>query len=657
MSGSSTQGPRRRRIAVLATATALALGFVPAAASAQSTPSDPRAGLAPASNANSTTLTTPLVDDAGQAMSGLTKLASVPRPAYTGQAPLSGGNVNSDLAFFDDFAVSGNYAGFGIYDVEDPAKPVLRTTVNCPGSQNDVSVYGDLLFLSVEQTTARVDCGAGTDATRFQGIRIFDISDLDDPSQVAAVQTCRGSHTHTVVTKPGVTDKIWIYVSATNAATSRIPLLANGQPNPNVLAGCSAGGSTTDPNTANFRIDVIEVPLTAPATAEVVSNPRIFSKCGSSACESEYAVTSVHPVERYNTPALRGTLNWLNTSGPQPTYPADSPRAPGGQSVSQSSACHDITAYPALGLAAGACQGDGLLIDISDPVNPVRIDNVTDFNFAYWHSATFNNDGNKVIFTDEWGGGSAPRCTATYNAGTAANPVIRQTPDNWGANAIFDIVTQADGSKKMEFRSYYKIPNNQSAQENCVAHNGSLVPVPGRDVMVQAWYQGGTSVFDFTDSSEPREIAFFDRGPVTATGLQTGGFWSSYWNNGSIFGNEIRLGLDTFDLTASALTANQLGAAKAVRTSQNNVQSQQRYTFPATFTTVRGFYDSAVQTGALSAAEAAEVKKFIDRAEGFAARNRTSATATLNAKAGELLAPAQQPLADAMRALAGSMQP
>ena len=298
--------------------------------------------------------------------------------------------------------------------------------------------------------------------------------------------------------------------------------------------------------------------------------------------------------------------------------------------------------YPAIGLAAGACAGDGMLIDISDPVNPVRIDNVTDNNFAYFHSATFNDAGTKVVFTDEWGGGGLATCEPN-------------DPTNWGANAIFDIVTKADGSKGLEWRSYYKIPGVQSAAENCVAHNGNLVPVPGRDMMVQAWYQGGLSVWDFTDSSKPKEIGFFDRGPVVTGQSTTGGFWSTYWNNGAIFGNEIRLGFDSFDLGSTALTANQLGAAKAVRTTENNPQHQQRIAYPASFTTVRGFYDSAVQTGALSATEAAEVGKFIDRAAGFDARQKNSAKATLNAKAGELLAPAQQPLANAMRALAGSL--
>ena len=633
-----------RRVLGRSTAALLAAGgllvALPGAASGQA--ADPRQGLAPASNVNSAAVTTPLKDDAGRVASGITKLSSTARPAWANNlTPLSGSNVNSDLAFFDDYAVVGNYNGFGIYDVSDASAPKLRTSVTCQGSQNDVSVHGDLLFLSVEQT-ARIDCatpvGAVPAAEAFRGVRIFDISDLDNPKQLPGVQTCRGSHTHTVVTKPGVTDKIWVYVSGTAGIRT-----------PAQLAGCSAGPSLSDPTTANFRIDVIEVPLAAPETAKVVSNPRIFSRCGSSACESEYATQEQHPVARYG---VRGTLNWLNGPGVQPA--ATGERAPGGQSVSQSSACHDITAYPAIGLAAGACQGDGLLLDISDPVNPRRVDNVTDDNFAYWHSATFNNDGTKVIFTDEWGGGSGARCTPTYNAGTNAAPNIQPTPKNWGVDAIFDVVRTADGPK-MQFASYFGIPKVQSAQENCVAHNGSLVPVPGRDVMVQAWYQGGLSVWDFTDSKKPVELAYFDRGPVTATGLQTGGFWSTYWNNGSILGSEIRLGLDAFDLTASALTKDQLGAAKAVRTSENNVQHQQRIAWPASFTTVRGFTDSAAQTGALSAADAAEVRRFVDRAEGFAARNKTSAKATLNAKAGELLTPAQQPLADALRQLAGSL--
>ena len=556
MSRSSTPGHRLRRAVVLASATALALGIVPATASAQ-TAADPRGGLDPASN---TTAGATIVDDAGTAASGVAQLSSQRTPTWApALTPFNGQNTNSDLAFSGKYAYAANYAGFSVYDVTNAAAPVLKTAVSCRGSQNDVSVHGDLLFLSVESTTARIDCGAPvagqTNADIFRGVRIFDVSNPEQPKHVSGVQTCRGSHTHTVVTKPGVTDKIWIYVSGTAGIRPATQ-----------LAGCNGNSSLTDPTTANFRIDVIEVPLATPANAKVVSNPRLFSKCGSSACEADFAVQEQHPVERYG---VRGTLNWLNTTGRQPNYPADDPRASGpgyaagGQlPLAQSSTCHDITVYPAIGLAAGACAGDGMLIDISDPVNPVRIDNVTDNNFAYFHSATFNDAGTKVVFTDEWGGGGLATCEPS-------------DPTNWGANAIFDIVTKADGSKGLEWRSYYKIPGVQSASENCVAHNGNLVPVPGRDVMVQAWYEGGTSVFDFTDPKKPVEIAYFDRGPMSAEQLTLGGYWSTYWYNGNIYGSEIGRGLDLFALTPSEhLTQNEIDAATLVRAERFNPQLQ-----------------------------------------------------------------------------------
>ena len=446
---------RLRRVATLVAAASMTLAL-PAVASAQT--ADPRGGLQPGTDTSTTDVD--LKADAGQAILNLERLGRASKPAYANSpGALSGSNVNSDIAFTGDHAIVGNYSGFGIYDVSDPTEPTLQTTVTCPGSQNDVSVYGDLLFLSVEQTSARIDCKApvagqpGSEV--FRGVRIFDISDKANPVNLGGVQTCKGSHTHTIVTKPGVEDKIWIYVSGT----------AGVRPSTQ-LAGCNGNSSLTDPTTANFRIDVIEVPLATPAAAKVVSGPRIFSRCGSSACEADFAVLDSRG---------RGALNELTAPGPQPTNAPETGRAPGGQTVAQTSACHDITAYPAIGLAAGACQGDGLLLDISDPVNPVRIDNVTDNNFAYWHSATFNNDGTKVVFTDEWGGGSGARCRPT-------------DPENWGANAIFDIVTGADGKKEMQFASYYSIPNNQSVYENCVAHNGSLV----RSRAATSWCRRGT---------------------------------------------------------------------------------------------------------------------------------------------------------------------
>src|SRR5215208_899027 len=424
--------------------------------------------------------------DAGSASSGMTLLAHNDRPAgFFNPSNVGSLNfANSDVAF-----------------------------------KGDMSVYGNLLFMSVEETRAKIDCTstpAATAATRFRGVRIFDISSVAAPTQVAAVQTCRGSHTHTLVTSPNDPDNVYVYVSGTAGIRSGAE-----------LAGCNGNSSLVDPTTANFRIDVIKVPLAAPQTAAIVSYPRIMSTCGSSACIGDYA---------------SGALNGLHRGGLQATVP-EGLQAPGGQTVSQSSACHDITAYPEIGLAAGACQGNGILLDISNPVEPVRIDAAADPNFAYWHSATFNNDGTKVIFTDEWGGGTGARCRATDRP-------------NWGANAIFDIV-----DRKLVLRSYYKLPVAQTNQENCVAHNGTLVPVPGRDVTSQAWYQGGVSVFDFTDSAHPKELAFFDRGPISATSLITGGFWSGYWYNGYLYGTEIARGFDAFGLTPTAdLTENEIAA-------------------------------------------------------------------------------------------------
>ena len=365
--------------------------------------------------------------------------------------------ANTDLAFAGDVLFEGNYHGFNTYNVEDPLSPQLLGSVVCPGGQGDVSIIGNLLIMSVEQTRGRLDCGLHgvaepTSDVRFRGVRIFDISDVRMPKQVGAVQTCRGSHTHTLVTDPDDEGNVYVYGSGTSSVRPG-----------DELAGCSDATPGEDSNTALFSIDVIRIPLAKPEEARLVSRPRIFADPES------------------------GVIAGLWKGGDH---------GPGTQKTRETNQCHDITVYPEIGLAAGACTGNGILLDISDPVNPVRLDQVIDPSFAYWHSATFNNDGTKVIFTDEWGGGGRPRCRAS-------------DPKEWGANAIFDIV-----DRKMEFRSYFKMPAPQTEQENCVAHNGSLVPVPGRDIMVQAWYQGGISVFDFTDSSNPVEIAFFDRGPA-----------------------------------------------------------------------------------------------------------------------------------------------
>ncbi|MQA89180.1 MAG: hypothetical protein GEU90_02935 [Gemmatimonas sp.] len=426
--------------------------------------------------------------------------------------------ANTDLAFRGDHVFIGSYNGLQIYNISDPIAPRLRTAFVCPGGQGDVSIHGDLLFMSVEEQRGRVNCAAdsvGGAGQRFQGVRIFDVSNLDEPRQVGAVQTCRGSHTHTLVTDPDDLENVYVYVSGTGQVRSETE-----------MPGCLAGHWTEDPNTAYWRIEVIQVPIGAPEEAQIVSTPRIFAD------------------------STTGAIGGLWEGGTH---------GPGTQETAQTNSCHDITVFPEIELGAGACSGNGILLDISDPVNPVRIAEVTDPNFAYWHSATFNKDGTKVIFTDEWGGGAAPRCRAT-------------DPETWGANAIFDIV-----DRELRFASYYKLPAPQSALENCVAHNGSLIPVPGRDIMVQAWYQGGISVFDFTDSASPFEIAYFDRGPLDPDRPTLAGYWSAYWYNGAIYGTEIARGLDVFRLTPSeSLSGGAIEAAEQVEIDSLNPQLQTR---------------------------------------------------------------------------------
>ena len=460
--------------------------------------------------------------------------------------------ANTDLAFAGDVLFEGNYHGFSTYRIEVPASPQLVSSVVCPGGQGDVSVVGDLLIMSVEQTRGGV--AEPVSEARFRGIRIFDISDLRLPRQLAAVQTCRGSHTHTVVTDPDDEGNIYVYGSGTSSVRPG-----------DELEGCSDESPSEDPNTALFRIDVIQIPLTRPEEARIVGRPYIFRDPGS------------------------GAIAGLWKGGDH---------GPGTQSTRQTSQCHDITAYPEMGLAAGACSGNGILLDISDPINPVRLDEVVDPGFAYWHSATFNNDATKVIFTDEWGGGGRARCRAS-------------DPREWGADAIFDIV---DG--KMEFRSHYKLPAPQTEQENCVAHNGSLVPVPGRDIFVQAWYQGGISVVDFTDSSNPVEIAFFDRGPLNPDRLVMAGYWSAYWYRGFIYGTEIVRGLDVLELLPSEyLTRDEIAAASLVAPATFNAQQQRRIDWPARPLVARVYLDQLGRSDAIAAERRVALSDLLDRTD------------------------------------------
>jgi hypothetical protein len=549
-------------------------GLPPAAALAQlPTTNDPRVGLSAG------------LDNPGTAQNGLSLTAHRNKPPgfFDPANPGSFAFPNSDLAFQGDHAFVGNFNGFNIYDISNPAAPTLTTSVVCPGGQGDVSVYGNLLFMSVEEARAKIDCTltpAATALTRFRGVRIFDISNISAPVQVGGVQTCRGSHTHTLVTDDDDPANVYIYVQGT--AGVRLPT---------ELAGCDAGPAT-NPNPSQWRIEVIKVPLAAPQNAAVVSEPRLFRD------------------------EQTGALNGLQNAPQTPQHPSGI----NWQPVPDTNSCHDITVYPEIDLAAGACEGNGLLIDISDRANPKRIDAVADPLYAYWHGATFSNDGKTVVFTDEWGGGTNARCRATDQL-------------SWGGNSIYDIV---DG--KLEFRSYYKVPMVQTNQENCVSHIPSLIPVPGRDIFVQAWYQAGASVVDFSDSSHPVEIGYYDRGPISPTALILGGLWSTYWYNGSTYGSEIARGFDVFDLTPTAqMSVNEIAAAREVQVGRLNVQHQDRITWQPSFAVVRSFVDQLVRADDIDAETLAQVNMFVDRAERFSTGPESQAAkANLHALAQQL---------------------
>ena len=529
---------------------------------------DPRVGLKPG------------LRDAGEAIWNLGRLSSTPSPE--GFA----GVTNSDLAFTGKYAIQGNYNGFMVWDMSDPRRPALVKSVLCPASQSDVSVYKHLLFVSAEGLSGRSDCGTqGVQDTvstvRVRGIRIFDASDIANPRYIGNVQTCRGSHTHTVVEDPSDKENVYIYVSGSAGVRS-----------PNELPGCSAMSPDADEASSLFRIEVIKVPLARPQEARIVSSPRIFEGLAAAPRHSD-------PVD--SAAAARAA--------------ARPPRPGAGMRGGGPTQCHDITVYPAIGLAGGACGGYGLLLDISDVTNPIRIDAAADSNFAFWHSATFSNDGTKILFTDEWGGGSAPRCRAT------------DKPE-WGANAIFTIE-----NRKLKFHSYYKIPAAQTNLENCVAHNGSLIPIPGREVMVQGWYQGGISIFDWSNPDKPFEIAYHDRGPVDSTRMVSGGSWSVYWYNGQIVSSEIARGLDVFELKASPfISQNEIDAANTVRFEQLNAQGQPKLSWPPSFALARSFVDQLERNKCLSADRIASVRGALSTAERASGGSRQTTLTELSSR-------------------------
>jgi len=547
------------------------------------------------------------------------------------------GSTNSDLAFKGNYVIQGNYNGYQIWDITNPQQPVLKIGNYCPASQSDVSVYQNLLFVSAEGNSGRIDCGGqGVKDTvsteRIRGIRIFDITDITHPKNLTNVQTCRGSHTHSLLVDPKDKENVYVYVSGSAGIRS-----------PSELHGCVVDAD--DPNTARFRIEVIKVPLAHPEQAAIVSSPRIFNDLGqvkshgaapddiaavaAAKARGEFVVNifgndQVLPaqmsrpmldsimkqrggttVTAADSAALRAGLPaWIAARiGPQT---APNPRRPGVTS------CHDITLFPEIGMAGGACEGYGLLIDIKDPAHPVRVGAVSDTNFSYWHSATFNNDGTQILFSDEWGGGGGPKCRAT-------------DPHEWGADALFTIE-----NGKMQFKSYYKMPAVQTSLENCVAHNGSMIPIPGRDVMVQSWYQGGISVFDWTDAARPKEIAFFDYGPIDSTRMGNAGTWSVYWYNGVMVSSEIGRGLDILELTPSPfISQNEIDAAKSVHYDYLNTQGQPKMVWPPSFALARSYVDQLERTRGLSAGRLSAVRQALSGAESASGAARRDALSGL----------------------------
>jgi hypothetical protein len=588
---------------------------------------DPRVGLRPGAY------------DAAEAMWNLRVLSST-KPS---EKFLTG--INSDLAFLGNYVLQGSFDGYQVWDISNPRQPVVKTAYFCPASQSDVSVYKNLLFVSGEDLSARVDCGTGgvkdsVSKDRLRGIRIFDISDIANPKNVGNVQTCRGSHTHSLLVDPKDPNNVYVYISGS------APVRSSSE-----LAGCVALAPDKDPNSALFRIEVIKVPLAHPEQAAIVSSPRIFNDLAAPAVHGETSFDKAEAAKNLAAAKARGAFtavifgeeqvapdSWAagqlaaivkergGTGAPTAADSAELRKRlpaiiramiggadPNGPPPPRKgpSQCHDITLYPAIARAGGACGGYGLLLDISDPAHPVRLNAAADSNFSYWHSATFNNDGNKVLFSDEWGGGMQPKCRAT-------------DPKEWGADAIFTVA-----GSSMNFKSYYKLPAPQTSNENCVAHNGSLIPIPGRDVMVQGWYQGGISVFDWTDAAHPKEIAFFDRGPADTT-LKLSGSWSAYWYNGVIVSSEITRGLDIFELAPSAfISQNEIDAAMTVRFDYYNVQGQQKFVWPSSFALARAYVDQLERSNGLASSRVSAVRQELSAAESRSASARASALRSL----------------------------
>lgn len=602
---------RRTDLLVLALL-ALAAVPTPAVLWAQTYPTatDPRNGLKPGRL------------DAGMALSGMRLVSFTPKPAAFDT--LRGLTfVNSDLAFRGTRVYQGNFAGFSIWDVSNPAQPTNVAVVSCITSQGDPTIHGNLLFISAEGAGNRTDCAKGgvkDPAEHMAGVRIFDVSDPAQPRLVKNVQTCKGSHTHTLIPSPSDSGIVYLYVSGSQPARPATE-----------LAGCNNGTDPADEGNSLFRLDIIKVPVAHPEQAEVVTGARIFSDLGPAPARAGAG--------RRTAPGGAGGGSGMPAAATGPWN------------------CHDVTAYPAMHLLAGACASYGLLVDVSNPERPVRLDAVSDTNFSLWHTAVFSNDGSKVVFTDEWGGGTSPNCQATHML-------------EMGGDAILTI----GADRKMKQHAYFKIPSAQTPQENCVSHNGSLVPVPGRDIMVQGWYQGGVDVIDFTDPDHPFELAFFDRGPVDAppapgdtTGGAVsrlrgtiGGSWGAYYWNGLIYSSEMARGLDILELLPTdKLSANELAAAKLVRLTEFNPQSQPKIEWPPAFPVVRSYLDQLVRGNGLPAARTTAVATALSAAERQSGAARRQALTALAAQVDADVAATRDParvraMASAIRALAAA---
>jgi hypothetical protein len=397
---------------------------------------------------------------------------------------------NSDLAFQGNYAYQGNYDGFQVVDIRQPDAPRLVSQVDCPGSQNDIAVYGSLLITAVDSSRAFAECyrdglrnfqraaTAPSDQT-WEGLRVFDVSDPTAPQFVTAVETDCGAHSQALV--PDLANaRLLVYVSSFRPSAN-----------------------TPDCLPPHDKITVVEVPLVSPSSASVVAEPVLFPDGG----------------------------------------------FPGTPQTSATSGCDDITVYPARGIAVGACMGEGVVLDISRPTAPRVLSSVTDPNVAHWASAAISHDGDVAIFTDQLGGGNQPTC----DDGVA--PVR-------GATSFYDISDPANP----RFLSYFKIPRDQASTENCVANLGNVVP--GKDVLVRGWFQGGVSVVDFSDPRQPREIAWFDRGPISLERAVLGGSWAAYWYRGRIYSSDVQQGLDVLQLQDPAVA----GASRA-RQSRLNPQT------------------------------------------------------------------------------------